>query len=83
MATSELEAATALGSNDGFCSRTLWFDRNASIFPISAMKTVESPATAMDLGWEAVEAEAGLGERLVYFSPSFGIDGCTECSQET
>jgi hypothetical protein len=62
MATSEPEAATALGSNDGFCSRTLWFDRNASIFPISAMKTVESPATAIDLGCEAVEAEAGLRE---------------------
>ena len=73
MATSEPEAATALGSNVGFCSKTLWFDRNASIFPISAMKTVVSPATARDLGWEAVEAEAGLREKLVYFSPSFDI----------
>ena len=77
MATSEPEAATALGSNDGFCSKTLWFDRNASIFPISAMKTVVSPATARDLGWEAVEAEAGLREKLVCFSPSSSFDICS------
>jgi len=50
MATSDPDAATALGSNDGFCSKTFWFDRKASIFPISAMKTVESFATATDLG---------------------------------
>ena len=65
MATSEPEAATALGSYDGFCSKTLWFDRNASTLPISTMKTVESPPTARVLGWEAVEAEAGLRENVL------------------
>ena len=61
MATSEPDAAMALGAYLGLKSNTFWFERTASTLSTSAMKTVESPPTATPaLGCAAVENEAGL-----------------------
>lgn len=52
----------AEGTKSGLYSNTRWFDRNASIEVASETKTVPSPATATDLGWDAVEREVDLGK---------------------
>jgi len=60
MAIVDPEAATALGANLVVCWNTCWFERKASTVLISATNTVESPAIAIDLGWDAVGTDAGL-----------------------
>ena len=60
MAIVDPDAAIALGANLGVCCNTHWLERKASMVSISITKTVESPAIASDLGWDAVGADAGL-----------------------
>lgn len=60
MAIVDPNAAIALGANLGVCLNTCWLDRKASTVLISAMNTVESPAIARDLGWDAVGDDAAL-----------------------
>ena len=60
MATMLPVAAIALGTYLVCSSDTFWFARTASTLLASAMKTVESPATATALGWAPVENVAGL-----------------------
>lgn len=63
IAIKEPWAPIALGWYDGFLSKTLWFERNASMTPISTTNTVESPATAIDFGCALVETAVGLSMR--------------------
>lgn len=57
-ATTEPEAATALGVNLGFSSNTRWLDRTASTALISATNTVESLVVATAFGCDAVANDA-------------------------
>lgn len=59
------EVATTLGENLGDKSETFWFDRITSMVLISATKTEESSATAIDLGCEVVETDACLVSQSV------------------
>ena len=53
-ATVDLLAAIELGANWVCNVKTFWLDLIASTLFVSATKTVESSAIAMDLGWEVV-----------------------------
>lgn len=64
MATVDPDAAIAVGPDLGVCWNSCWLDRKASTVLTSATNTVESPAIARDLGWDAVGADAGLRKRV-------------------
>lgn len=76
------DAATALGVNFGFSSWTFWFDRIASTTPISTTNKVESPATANDLGCDAVGQEAWLitYERMILYTRKWALDVRETCT---